>query len=78
MLIVMERMVETMKTKDAVKKLERLGIKYISDLDGYDAGTKHGVCDSRYGKLKALVGENAADSMLHELSILQCCGLPKK
>lgn len=66
-----------MKMKDALKKLEKMGIKTINDLDNYSRqhpkSDKNGpFIESRFGTLKGLIGESAAISILHELANKQC------
>ena len=68
-----------MTVKQANKVLRSYGIKTTSDLDRWIRdnprvdrfGGKYLL--SRFAALKECVGENAATSMLHELSIQQCC-----
>lgn len=55
--------------REAATHLEKLGITTTDDLDRI----RGEYFMSRYGLLKNLVGENAADSILHNLSINQCC-----
>ena len=68
-----------MRMQEALKKLRRFGITKISHLDRYavehpytDAPGRQGI-PSRYKTLVTLCGVDAATSMLHELSIQQCC-----
>jgi len=58
-------------TKNEVaKKLSRVGVVTMSDLDAYRfAHAVGGVIDSRYGTLKAIVGERAADVIMRELEV---------
>jgi hypothetical protein len=56
-------------------QLKQAGIKTLQDLDSYARNHKqNGEIPSRYEVLCHLVGQNAAIAMLHELSIIQCCG----
>lgn len=59
---------------EAVDILEQRGIRTFADLDEwrnlqFAAGRGY----SRYSALKEMVGEDAAISILHELSLRQCC-----
>jgi len=56
--------------KESIKKLKRLNIKTIDDLDIYRA--KHDRNNSRYGVLSDLVGKDAAMWLLNDLAIKQC------
>ena len=68
-----------MRMQEALKKLRRFGITTTTHLDQY--AKDHPYTDaqgrlciaSRYKTLVTLCGVNAATSLLHELSIKQCC-----
>ena len=62
--------------KERIKAiLSNAGIHTLPDIDVYARNHKvNGEIPSRYDVLCSLVGENVAVSMLHELSIRQCCG----
>ena len=62
----------------ATKKLAKLGIKTVADLDAYrnanQITTRFGpAIESRYGTLKTLCGENVALEVMNDLATLECC-----
>lgn len=53
-----------MTAQEAVKKLTAMGVNFLHDID------KHaGPNQSRYGWLKATVGEDAADDIMNDCAI---------
>lgn len=52
-------------------KLKKVGIKTMADLDAYNKKNRlpNGDIPSRYSTLKKLVGEQAADKIMHELMV---------
>jgi len=63
----------------ATAKLRAKGIVTVDDLSRYAEThpTAEGHIPSRYSVLKAIVGADAADWLMNDLAIRQCCTPPK-
>lgn len=62
---------ESVKVDQPLEKLKKMGIKTMADLDAYikKNALPNGNLASRYGTLKKLVGEAAADKIMNELMV---------